>query len=315
MTDTPAPPPGDESPADAQVVPPPPPEAFAGAPLNEHVLAPRSGPAAPPPPGPQTPPPPPGPQTPPPVASTAPGAVPPAPGSAAPGPATPGIVPVMPLQTGASSPPPNGAGPASDLPPYARFEPAQTLPGGYPVSAYSTAAPPAPRSSANAVRGCAIIIAVFVVIVAIVIGIFALVIPRALSAADRPAPVTTSGPDAGTWPGTGGEASPAFLDDIRAKIDEYKQGRRDGTLWERLPNTEFNQTAVTAFLYFLTDMKLAVSFGVDDAKIEEYTSEMADLERKLLAQEPLSSDIDITFSDTRSFHYDGATGEGGYTDG
>lgn len=106
---------------------------------------------------------------------------------------------------------------------------------------------------------------------------------------------------------TGGEGADVV---IQNKIDEYKRARQDGSLWQRIPDNEFNQTAVSAFLYLLTDMKVAAIWGADPS---EYLDEVAELERKLLAQEPLGSDIQITLSD-RTFTYDGDTGEGGYTD-
>lgn len=97
---------------------------------------------------------------------------------------------------------------------------------------------------------------------------------------------------------------------LQAMIDDYRDSRADGSLWGRIPKTEFNETAVTAFLYLLTDLKLAASFGADTA---EYLDRAAELERKLLAEEPLGTDISITLSD-RTFTYDGTTGEGGFTD-
>ncbi|MGN7966212.1 hypothetical protein ACTJKK_09060 [Microbacterium sp. 22179] len=106
---------------------------------------------------------------------------------------------------------------------------------------------------------------------------------------------------------TGGESADVV---IQSKIDEYKRARQNGSLWQQIPDNEFNQTAVSAFLYLLTDMKVAAIWGADPS---EYLDEVAELERKLLAQEPLGSDIEIILSD-RTFTYDGDTGEGGYTD-
>jgi hypothetical protein len=101
---------------------------------------------------------------------------------------------------------------------------------------------------------------------------------------------------------------------LQAKIDEYTQARDSGTLWATIPDTEFNRTAVSAFLYFLTDMKVATIWGIDQATAEEYAQDAADLEALLLAQQPLGSDIEISFEDGRVFRYDGDTGEGGYFD-
>ena len=97
---------------------------------------------------------------------------------------------------------------------------------------------------------------------------------------------------------------------LQAKIDEYKEGQVDGWLWAKIPDNEYNRTAVTAFLYLLIDMKLAASFGADTST---YLDDADALEQKLLNQEPLGSDISIKLSD-RTFTYDGETGEGGFTD-
>jgi hypothetical protein len=99
---------------------------------------------------------------------------------------------------------------------------------------------------------------------------------------------------------------------LEAKIDEYKRLRDSGALWQSIPDTDFNRTAVSAFLYFLTDMKVATIWGVDEQQAQEYDERMAMLEERLLAQEPLGDDISITLED-KVFTYDGETGEGGYT--
>lgn len=99
---------------------------------------------------------------------------------------------------------------------------------------------------------------------------------------------------------------------LEEKLDQYRAARDDGSLWEQIPDTQFNRTAVVAFLFFLTDMKVAATWGIDDETAAEYEEEVAELERRLLAQEPLGSDIEIAFSEDRIFRYDGDTGEGGY---
>ena len=104
-------------------------------------------------------------------------------------------------------------------------------------------------------------------------------------------------------------ASGAVESSLQAKIDEYKSARDNGALWNRIPDSSFNRTAVSAFLYLLTDLKLAASFGADTS---DYLEQADELEQKLLNQEPLGSDISIKLSD-RTFTYDGDTGEGGYT--
>ena len=96
---------------------------------------------------------------------------------------------------------------------------------------------------------------------------------------------------------------------LQAMIDDYRDSRADGSLWGQIPKSEFNETAVTAFLYLLTDLKLAASFGADTS---DYLDRAAELERRLLAEEPLGTDISITMTD-RTFTYNGETGEGGFT--
>jgi hypothetical protein len=104
-----------------------------------------------------------------------------------------------------------------------------------------------------------------------------------------------------------------IADRLQAKIDEYRDLRDSGRLWETIPDSEYNRTAVTAFLFFLIDMRLAATFGVDDSQAAEYDERMTDLEELLLDQQPLGDDIRITFEDGRVFTYDGETGEGGYS--
>ncbi|MBT2483697.1 MULTISPECIES: hypothetical protein [unclassified Microbacterium] len=99
---------------------------------------------------------------------------------------------------------------------------------------------------------------------------------------------------------------------LEAKINEYKRLRGSGALWESIPDNEYNRTAVSAFLYLLTDMKVATIWGVTDEQAQEYEERMLMLEERLLAEEPLGDDITITLED-EVFTYDGDTGEGGYT--
>ena len=113
--------------------------------------------------------------------------------------------------------------------------------------------------------------------------------------------------DPGTDSAPGSDSVEASL---QAKIDEYKTARDTGTLWATIPDTEYNRTALSAFLYLLTDLKIAANFGGDTS---DYLDRADELERKLQNQEPLGTDITIKLSD-RTFTYDGDTGEGGYTD-
>lgn len=208
---------------------------------------------------------------------------------------------------------PASASPA--VPPYAQT----TTRDGYPVQ-YSAPQPPAGGSGKT--------VAIIVGSVAGMLAIIALIIvsllvanpasPEPVSApAITHAPTPESTPDdvpsSGGSPvedSTAGEEIGAAL---QAKIDEYKLSRDDGTLWQQIPDDDFNRTAVSAFLYLLTDMKSATIWGVDAATADEYSARMDELETKLLAQEPLGTDIRIVL-ENRTFEYDGDTGEGGYTD-
>ncbi|WP_309103631.1 hypothetical protein [Microbacterium sp.] len=171
----------------------------------------------------------------------------------------------------------------------------------------SQASPPAPGWVPAAV-----IATIVVVVVTAIIAATALLTSQP-DAPALPTPAATASPDEGADPGNGAVDASSIEGHLEAKIEQYKRARDDGSLWTQIPRSDFNLTAVTAFLFFLTDMKLAASFGVDDATAGEYLAESAELERLLLAQEPLGSDIEITFSEDRVFRYDGDTGEGGYS--
>ncbi|WP_417555144.1 hypothetical protein [Microbacterium sp.] len=109
-------------------------------------------------------------------------------------------------------------------------------------------------------------------------------------------------------------ADPATIaEQLQAKIDAYRDARKDGSLWKRLEHTDFNDTAVSAYLFFLTDMQVAATWGIDAADAKEYAADANRYEQRLLAGEPLGDDVHIEF-ETRTFDYDGATGEGGFTD-
>jgi len=182
-------------------------------------------------------------------------------------------------------------------------------PGGYPV------APAAAGPRPGLVGGIVAIVAAVILVPVIALVTVWLVVAGSSPAGDDRAPIVpTAAPswEADDPDGTDGPAVPAGEVEatLQRMIDDYKASLRDGSLWERIPETEFNQTAVTAFLYLLTDLRLAASFGGDTSG---YLEEAEELERKLLAQEPLGSDIRIVLSD-RTFTYDGETGEGGYTD-
>jgi hypothetical protein len=137
--------------------------------------------------------------------------------------------------------------------------------------------------------------------------------PAPASTSDSDTTATGSGEDPATGEGSSTGSAATIGDELQAKIDEYRTARDDGSLWQKIPDNEFNRTAVTAFLYIVTDLKAATIWGVTDEQAREYTAKVAEVEAKLLAQQPLGEDIHIEL-ETRTFDYDGSTGEGGYTD-
>lgn len=266
--------------------------------------------------------------------------VPPTPAEAAESAIPPSVPLAPPLSSPAGPPPPPqwpGApaqgGPSGAVPPYANAYP-QPPRSGYPqpapygAGAYplTSSAPPPARSGGRALAVILGVVGGLVVLgvvgVAVAVSLFLGATPSTPIAVPSPTsaqPVEPSaGPDDGdSDDGTGEnpadpEAGAAIADRLEAKIDEYKRLRDTGELWQSIPDTEFNRTAVSAFLYFLTDMKVATIWGVDAATADEYEQRMTMLEERLLAQQPLGDDIEITLED-KVFTYDGETGEGGYT--
>ena len=264
-----------------------------------------------------------------------------------PPPGAPGAFPTsvpsgIPLAPSLSGPPAPPAGPAVPPPPAFTAPPAPPLPpyasaaypppqqGGQPQGAVygagypmSTSPPDAPKSSGRTVGIVLAAVGAFVVLIvvgiAVVVGL--LVASRSPEPVSAPAPAVTAAPtapsddtDADEPPSddSGDADASGIADVLQAKIDEYKRLRDSGALWESIPDTEFNRTAVSAFLYFLTDMKVATIWGVDEAQAQEYEERMTMLEERLLAEQPLGDDIQITLED-EVFTYDGQTGEGGYT--
>ena len=205
-------------------------------------------------------------------------------------------------------------------------QPGYAQPGAYGAASYplTSSAPPSARSHGRAlpvilgiVGGMVVLV---VVAVALVVGVILganpstpIAVPSPSAVAPEPQPSAPSAdPDDGTSDPADPEAGAAIADRLEQKIDEYKRLRDSGELWQSIPDTEFNRTAVSAFLYFLTDMKVATIWGVDDAQAQEYEERMTMLEERLLAEQPLGDDIQITLED-EVFTYDGETGEGGYT--
>ncbi|WP_307379359.1 hypothetical protein [Microbacterium sp. W4I20] len=231
--------------------------------------------------------------------------------------------PLPPYAAGMPPAPPYGAGmpPAAPYaagmppgPPYAAGMPPGPA-AGYPAAGYPAAAQPA---SSSKVLGIVLAVVGAVVVLAVV-GVATLIGLLTASpdeASPPPAPTSTSQAEE---PGAPSEDPPSdgdatgIAERLDAKIDEYKRLRDSGALWEKIPDSEYNRTAVSAFLYLMTDMKVATIWGVDEQQAQEYDQRMAMLEERLLAQEPLGDDIKITLED-KIFTYDGETGEGGYTD-
>ncbi|MEV7611052.1 hypothetical protein AB0N61_16310 [Microbacterium sp. NPDC089320] len=241
---------------------------------------------------------------------------------------------------GATPPPPPGY-PQPGYNPTAYPQPGYTQPaypssggqpplydqGAYPLS--SVAPPPArsgSRSTAVLLSVIGAVVALGIVAIAVFIGLLAggsqaspspVAPPSGIAEDpyDQPSEAPSDPPSEDPSDGSGdpdAAAGAEIADALQAKIDEYKRLRDSGALWQSIPDTEFNRTAVSAFLYFLTDMKVATIWGVDEAQAQEYDERMAMLEERLLAQQPLGDDINITLEE-KIFTYDGETGEGGYT--
>ncbi|WP_223622634.1 hypothetical protein [Microbacterium sp. EST19A] len=238
----------------------------------------------------------------------------------------PSFPPVVPLAPPVSAPAPPAPA-AGALPPYAAATPPAPRAGGYPASVPAAAYPaPAPAKSSNtlgvvlAVVGGLVIFAVVGVVV--LVGLLVRGPEEASPPAPGPSPSAfAEDPDAPAdeQPSDGDEPADPETDPsgiaerLEAKIDEYKRLRDSGALWQTIPDNEYNRTAVSAYLYLMTDMKVATIWGIDAEQAQEYDERMTMLEEKLLAQEPLGDDIKLTLED-KVFTYDGETGEGGYTD-
>lgn len=205
---------------------------------------------------------------------------------------TRGIEPERPYSP--PTPPDLGVGTGLQRTPEFTYSPATSAPPRHAISPWSVIA----------------IVAAIVAVLALIIGLVVVGVGSLLSTTgDRYGERPSSGIDDSSQDDPD-DARPSVESTLQATIDEYKSARDSGTLWATIPDTEYNRTAVSAFLYLLTDLKLAASFGADTS---DYLQRANELEQKLLNQEPLGSDITITLSD-RTFTYDGDTGEGGYTD-
>lgn len=243
-------------------------------------------------------------------------------------PAAASVPPLAPLAPPLGPPPPPlPPPPATPLPPYATaaYQPAPYQPAPYPSAPYPSAPYPSPSLPPSSNRLGIILAVVGGFVVLAVVGV-AVAVGLLLGASDPSTPAQPTAvaedPDApAEEPPTDDtpDTDPAPDEDpsgiaarLEAKIDEYKRLRDSGALWQSIPDTEFNRTAVSAYLYLMTDMKVATIWGIDAQQAQEYDERMVMLEQRLLAQEPLGDDISITLED-KVFTYDGETGEGGYT--
>lgn len=156
-----------------------------------------------------------------------------------------------------------------------------------------------------------VIVVVLVVIVLVAGGVFGL---RAVWGPSGPAEVPNDGPNA--------ERSVAWwmTDDrlaeiLEAKIERNRDALGSGVhpLWDQIEHTDRNQTALRALNYFLIDLRVATGMGVSGAEIREYQELTNQYEERFWAGEPLGQDVTIR-SKERTFTYDGATGEGGWTE-
>lgn len=243
-------------------------------------------------------------------------------------PAPPATIPLPPaLATPLAPPlsPPPAQSPAQPGPPAAPpYATSQAYPAqpGYPAqppyaqhpSGYPLAPGPQARAKPPARLWLVLLIAIVSVAAIIVVTVFISVALLRSPRDDEPQP--GSGPIATpSWPGAGSDEESGDVGaELQAEIDEYENLRDTGALWQQIPDDDFNRTAVQAFLYLLIDMKSATLFGVDSATAEQYRTEMAELESRLLAQQPLGTDIELDLGEGRVFRYDGTTGAGGYSD-
>lgn len=193
--------------------------------------------------------------------------------------------------------------------------------GAYPASVPTPgyAPPPAPAKTSNTLGVVLAVVGGLVIFAVVGVAVLVGLLVRGPDEASPPAPAPSPSafaedPDAPSdEPADPETDASGIADRLEAKIDEYKRLRDSGALWDTIPDNEYNRTAVSAYLYLMTDMKVATIWGIDAAQAQEYDERMTLLEERLLAQEPLGDDIKITLED-KVFTYDGETGEGGYTD-
>ncbi|MFT4199980.1 hypothetical protein [Gordonia sp. (in: high G+C Gram-positive bacteria)] len=194
--------------------------------------------------------------------------------------------------------PPNGQQPGQPQQPY------QQPYGQQPYGQVAYPPPPAPKSNTTLIVS---IVAVFVLLAALIGVVIAAVMYS--SGRDSSSAVESSYVVPPTYE-TSTPTEDAPTTGCDAQLEKYKQLRASGDLWKQIPETESNKVAVQAYLYLLIDLCTASKFAPD--KAAEYDAKAAEYERRLLAQQPLGTDVEIKLSG-RTFHYNGTTGEGGYT--
>lgn len=175
----------------------------------------------------------------------------------------------------------------------------------------------------------ALILVAGCVVLALVLGsLFAA--PRGGSpvAGSSPTAQPTSPPQ---WPGPGSNSGsgrysivdrPAYATyalRVRDMQLKYQTALKDGSIHQWVVDSPTGDTYAQAFVYFLTDKKVALLWISDssddpaelDATVAEWDAELTELERTFLAGEPFGADVTIKRSDGTTFHYDGAAGPNG----
>lgn len=90
---------------------------------------------------------------------------------------------------------------------------------------------------------------------------------------------------------------PPFADSLTAAqmYDAYISMNRSGTIYRIIPNTDDGRRYFRAFMYAVTDVKIAESFSGEMSS--EQARDLAEREKHFLALEDLDIDIDITHTD------------------
>ncbi|MBS1907804.1 MAG: hypothetical protein JST33_14840 [Actinobacteria bacterium] len=196
-----------------------------------------------------------------------------------------------------------------------------------PYTAYRAPATPYGSGALRRGRGRAAAVALSIGLVVLLLAIGGVAVwmlaPRSVpvtapTSAPHSSAAPTNPPSGRTTPDSAdpGSGSPSSAAQVKATLDGmiagYRQSAKDGSLWQQIPDSERNRTALQAFLYVLTDMRAAFVWGVDDGVAAGYLADAKEYERKLLAQQPLGTSVKIT-SNGKTFSYNGETGDGGWS--